>query len=503
MSTFHGLEMAKQALFAQQSALYTTGNNISNANTKGYSRQRVNFETQSPYPTASRNRPEIPGQMGTGVKVGSIERVRDEFLDVQFRGENSKKGYWETKSKALARMENIMNETTDRGLSKSMSLFWDSLQDLATNPTNSGARSVVVERGVALADTFNHISKSLENVRSDLKSEIESTENHVNSLLNQINNINKQVKEIEPHGYLPNDLYDERDRLIDELSGILNIEVTYEGNGEGSLGTAEGVATITLVGESGQSLDVKLVDGAELEINKMDIKYSEEDHKSVKEIKFGDQEPLDYTMFLNETGSLNALIESYGYGDEDKAKGEFPEMLDDLDDMANKFIEEFNEIHRREDNNGDSDDEDEGKFFVGNSAGDIRVRDEIIEDPSNVNVNSADGVNDGETAQKLADFFDEAIEVGGIEYASVNKFYESLIGEMAVTVQESNKMTDNTNILLSQVNNQRQSVSSVSLDEEMSNMIKFQHAYNAAARSMTSIDEMLDRIINSMGLVGR
>ena len=92
MSTFHGLEMAKQALYAQQSALYTTGHNIANANTEGYSRQRVNFETMPAYPSGSRNRPQLPGQIGTGVKTGSIERIRDMFLDNQFRAEHSKAG---------------------------------------------------------------------------------------------------------------------------------------------------------------------------------------------------------------------------------------------------------------------------------------------------------------------------------------------------------------------------------------------------------------------------
>ncbi|MYL59130.1 flagellar hook-associated protein FlgK, partial [Virgibacillus halodenitrificans] len=137
MSTFHGLEMAKQALFAQQSALYTTGHNISNANTKGYTRQRVNFETMNPYPAAARNRPELPGQMGTGVQTGSIQRVRDSYLDVQFRAENSKSGYWSTMSDALTRLEGVMNEPSDSGLSKTMGQFWQSIQDLSSNPENS------------------------------------------------------------------------------------------------------------------------------------------------------------------------------------------------------------------------------------------------------------------------------------------------------------------------------------------------------------------------------
>ncbi|MDY0408918.1 flagellar basal body protein [Virgibacillus soli] len=146
MSTFHGLEMAKQALFTQQTALYTTGHNIANSNTKGYTRQRVNFETQGAYPSPGLNRPQMPGQIGTGVKAGTIERIRDKFLDQQYRTEHTKAGYWQTTSEALGRMESILNEPSDSGLAKTFDKFWDSLQDLANNPDNSGARSVVARR---------------------------------------------------------------------------------------------------------------------------------------------------------------------------------------------------------------------------------------------------------------------------------------------------------------------------------------------------------------------
>src|SRR5699024_7569224 len=212
MSTFHGLEMARQALFAQQSALYTTGHNISNANTDGYSRQRVNFETTSPFPAASRNRPEIPGQMGTGVKIGTIERLRDRFLDMQYRAENSKAGYWDTKNEALGRLESVLNEPSDSGLSHTMNQMWESLQDLSANPDNSGARSVVVGRGEAVADTLNYLSKTIQAQREEQKDQMEATVKKANSILNQINEINKNIKAIEPHGLVSNDLYDDRDR---------------------------------------------------------------------------------------------------------------------------------------------------------------------------------------------------------------------------------------------------------------------------------------------------
>src|SRR5690625_2378514 len=179
MSTFQGLELARKALNAQQGALYTTGHNIANVNTEGYSRQRVNFETTSPFPMPSRVMPNIAGQIGTGVEIGTVQRVRDMFLDAQYRAENSRSGYWDTTSEALMRMENVMNELNETGLSQSMDLFWQSLQDLADHPDNSGARSVVAQRGLALTETFNHISRSLQAIQGDLKSQIRSEERRV------------------------------------------------------------------------------------------------------------------------------------------------------------------------------------------------------------------------------------------------------------------------------------------------------------------------------------
>src|SRR5690625_159690 len=144
MSTFHGLEMAKRALFAQQGALYTTGHNIANVNTDGYSRQRVNFQTSTPFPVPSRVQPQISGQIGTGVDIGTMERIRNKFLDMQFRSENSRHEYWDTKQTTLSRLENLLNEPSSSGLSNTMDQFWQSLQDLASNPENDGDRQSVV-----------------------------------------------------------------------------------------------------------------------------------------------------------------------------------------------------------------------------------------------------------------------------------------------------------------------------------------------------------------------
>src|SRR5699024_10051197 len=445
----------KQALFAQQSALYTTGHNISNANTEGYTRQRVNFETMPAYPSASRNRPELPGQFGTGVDIAAVDRLRDKFLDMQYRTENSKAGFWEAKAAALDRLERLMNEPSESGLSQSMKQFWQSLQDLSTNPDNSGAKSVVAQRGQALADAFNYTADSLESIRDDLKAEINHHADKVNSLVRSINRINEQIKQIEPHGYIPNDLYDDRDRMIDELSEIVNIRVDHVKSGDSSPDHADGLVTITLADEHGK--------------------------------------PIDGATLVDAEGH----IEDNGYLQDGQVTGIYTNMLNDLDQMTTAFTEAFNRDYLGEDEGANR-----VPFFeIGDAnrpAATVRVHATIIDAPETI-IASQDGY--GDLASRLADVFDE--ELADLDDTSTHKFFESLIGRLGVDAQEANTMKNNTDVLRSQVDEQRMSVSSVSLDEEMTNMIKFQHAYSAAARSMTAIDEMIDRLINNMGLVGR
>ncbi|MGM0524505.1 MAG: FlgK family flagellar hook-associated protein, partial [Bacillota bacterium] len=145
VSTFNGLEMAKRALSAQQAAMYTTSHNISNANTEGYTRQRVNFEAINGL-TSSREPGGIIDTIGNGVEPGSVERIREQFLDVQFRKENAKTQYYSQRAEAATQMEAILNEPSEEGLSHIFDQFWNSLQDLSVNPEDSGARSVVAQR---------------------------------------------------------------------------------------------------------------------------------------------------------------------------------------------------------------------------------------------------------------------------------------------------------------------------------------------------------------------
>ncbi|MFG6114700.1 flagellar hook-associated protein FlgK [Halobacillus sp. MO56] len=531
MSTFHGLEVAKRGLFTQQSALHTTGHNIANANTPGYTRQRVNFEQTAPYPPASRNRPEIPGQVGSGVQAGSIERVREQFLDIQFRGEANKAGYWESKADSISKMEEVMNEPSEQGLSKTMDRFWQSLQDLATNPEDAGARSVVRQRGIAVTETFNYLSRSLEGIQKDLENEIDVTVKDANSLLTQIDQLNQQIGNVEPHGYLPNDLYDERDRLIDDLSQLVDIEVNYEMSNGKPDAMAMGQATIQLVNGTEKDMLVNGKPGqGESRVYHLNAEIKDVEGRSVgtgfslsPKDGGGDTKNLDT---YHSQGKLLALKEAHGYqNSKGESRGMYLDMLADLDKMAYAFATEFNQVHQDgatlKDIENNTNDENplvsSQPFFTDGSsqlpeegtmnaglAGRLDIHTDIKEDTDNIAA-AAKGqpyAGDGSNALALAGVKDaELADLG--EATSLKSYYEGVIGKMGVESQEYQRLQNNASTLKESVEQRRQSVSAVSLDEEMTNMIKFQHAYNASARNMTAVDEMLDRVINQMGLVGR
>lgn len=524
-STFQGLETARRSLYTQQTALHTTGHNIANANTPGYSRQRVNFSQTPPFPGTGLNRPDIPGQIGTGVEAGSVQRIRESFLDMQYRGENSKYGYWDTRFIALEKMEDIMNEPTEDGIANTLDRFWTSLQDLSVHPEDSGARSVVRQRGLALAETFNYTSDSLVAIQRDLKVQTDVTVEHINSLSRHINNLNNQIASVEPHGYLPNDLYDQRDDLVDQLSQLVNIKVEPVSSGGQSLDIAEGKYTIKLVDENGRDLGLTLVDGVRVSSNEVSVKYDDETGL-VDKIRFGPVGThenktsgvveIDVEDFRS-VGQLKADVEAYGYlGKDGSEQGLFPQMLQDLDTMVYTFVQEFNKIHHEGWNLNDVNAGEKGDpidFFTyegesitaGNikgAASKLRISNDIATHLDNIAASLGGFAGDGSNALALGNVKDSYLNFGGTT-TTVQSFYQGVIGEMAVSTNEAERMKGNADMLRLSVDQRRESIKGVSLDEEMTNLIQFQHAYNAAARTITLVDEMLDRIINGMGVGGR
>lgn len=541
-STFMGLEASKRGLYTQQSALYTTGHNVSNANTEGYSRQRVNMQTTPGYPGVGLNAPTVPGFIGTGVEAGSIQRVRDQFIDKQFRQETNKLGYWQSRSNAIEQLEDVMNEPSEFGLQRSLSLFWQSLQDLSAHPENGGTRAVAIDRGVAVAESFNYMNASLKDIQRNLRSEIEVSVKEINSILDQIAGLNKQIVEVEPNGYMPNDLYDARDTLIDELAEFFPVDLDYTKSGGRALASAEGVVTISVrVGNE----RIQLVDGIqrvnveanyaqpgeeyreELEpFTSLSVSQMTDITAPVAKKEDGSLQTIAKTARYTDmppTGKLAGIIDSYGYLDNGIHKGLYPGHLNELDRLAQAFGKAFNEQHARGISKNKELATTASAFFTtkdrpdGNiiawrtiTAENIQVNTKIQEDPSLLRA-SSDNKQDGEegngaNAKALADIqhliLADGPDRGGLNGASVQTFFEGIIGELGVLGQQAVRNEFNATTMKESIEYRRASVMSVSLDEEMTDMIRFQQAYNASARMITAVDETLDKIINGMGRVG-
>ncbi|RNC29581.1 MAG: Flagellar hook-associated protein 1 [Candidatus Dichloromethanomonas elyunquensis] len=221
-STFFGLELAQRALSTYQAALDVTGHNISNANTAGYTRQLANIQASTPLSIQASGK-ELT--LGTGSTMDNVVRARDYYIDRQFRWETSKNEYWSAKQDSLTMIEGLMNEPSEYSLHDDMDQFWNAWSELAKNPENMGARSVVRERAMTLVDTFHNINQQITDLQNDLDASVAVTVKQINTIADQIKELNTQIKRAEVGLDNPNDLKDQRDALVDELSKIVPVRV--------------------------------------------------------------------------------------------------------------------------------------------------------------------------------------------------------------------------------------------------------------------------------------
>ncbi|RMC99084.1 flagellar hook-associated protein FlgK [Clostridium autoethanogenum] len=217
---------AKSGLFAQQTAINVTSHNIANANTDGYSRQRADMVTTTPYTLPSMDSAAGAGQLGTGVTIDSIERIRDSFLDYQIRVENGASGQYKARDKYLSQVENVLGTdtgSTGSGISSLIQKFFSSWQSLSTSSQNV---STVKEQAYQLTNELNHTYSQISNIKTNTNTEIKNVVVNVNTILGKISNLNQQIKDTKTSGQNPNDLLDSRDVLLDQLSSEFGISIT-------------------------------------------------------------------------------------------------------------------------------------------------------------------------------------------------------------------------------------------------------------------------------------
>ncbi|MBM7645038.1 flagellar hook-associated protein 1 FlgK [Scopulibacillus daqui] len=492
VSTFGSLETGRRGLAAQQGAIHTTGNNIANANTEGYSRQRVNFSPSKAFPPAGFDQPMIRGQFGTGVDIKSVQRIRDQFADNQYRDKFNQNDYWETKSGTFDRVEDVLNELSDDSLSKAVDGFWQALQDLASNPENTGVRSIVRERGRALAGTFNHLSYSLDKIKDDLNQQINMSVHQVNALGQRIIELNKQIAEVEQTGQLPNGLYDERDRLVDQLSGLINIRIDRAESGGNSSALAEGKYTVVLLDEDGHEVGA-FIDGERNKLNELSVNAADKGGQANVSLSLGG---LDISG-KRVPGKLQGLIEGY--------EKDLPDLTRQLDDMAYTLAQAFNKVH--EQGEGLEGSKKGVDFFSGidqkdGAAKNIKISDDIENSLNNIATRKPEApIGDNSIIDSLVKVLsDQTLTFDDGTKGTLKSYIQSMIGNLGVNVQTAQRMAKHTDILMQNADQRRQSVSGVSLDEEMINLIQYQQAYTASARMINVVNDMLDTLINKMGV---
>jgi flagellar hook-associated protein 1 len=229
---FFGLDIASRALATQQTLVDIANQNIANANTPGYSRQTATVQATAPYPIPVFNSSGMPGQLGTGVAVTSITRARDGFIDTQIRGQYAEQGRWTARQDALSQVEATVNEPSSTGISSQLTAFFQSWQALSNNPSDAAARISVVQQGEELTQAFNSQASALQQQQLSVDSNVALTVTNINNFASQISKLNVQISQAEAGGMHANDLRDQRDELLDQLSSLAKVTYTESADGQ-------------------------------------------------------------------------------------------------------------------------------------------------------------------------------------------------------------------------------------------------------------------------------
>ncbi|HEY8448926.1 MAG TPA: flagellar hook-associated protein FlgK [Bacillota bacterium] len=478
-STFFAVEIARRALWANQRAMDVTAHNVANANTPGYARQVAELQATPPQPLGTPGAI-TAGQVGTGVTVGRIESLRDRFLDQQVWTARSDLESWALRRQVYEQIEVILQEPSDAGIRGALDRWWDAFSVLANDPESSASRNLVLERSQALVATFQTIDRQLAAMEDELADALSSRVRAVNDLAERIAALNQRIAGIESSGQRANDLRDERARLIEELSKHVDVKVRETERGH----LRVTVGGVDLVGEAG-ARSLTLTD-------KFQLQWSSD----------GTEVELRAGAIFETLNQLRQILPGY---------------RDDLREMAQTLSEAVNNIHAA----GYGLDGTTGEPFFVIPDGGLTSLDEwavnpaLLRNPAAIAAAKPLGDGAGTGDSEPSDPFapgdgSNAAEIAALRHqllfnntATFDDHYRSWIGAIGAASQQAQQMEQNQQLLLGQIEQQRQQVAGVSLDEELSNMMLYRQAYNAAARILTVADEMLSTLVSATGIVGR
>ena len=457
-STFSGISTALSSLRAQRQGLDVAGQNIANVNTEGYSRQRTEMtsvEGVSNVPTIWAKQDPV----GTGVNVGDITRIRDELLEARVRTEHGRNAYLSGQQEVFDSIQTVFKEPSDTGMQERLSSFWSDWQDLSNSPGDSAVRTKVLQQGGAVTTALNEAHTQLSTIWKSARSAAVSQVDEINTAAAEIASLNKGIMQAKVGGLPANELADRRDALVQKLADL---------SGATAKVRETGAVDVSLFGStlvSGTSSRSLAVTGA----NTM-----------------GEQSANPVALTFSENGQP-AVVTSGQLGSSlDAMNSVIPKYSKSLDDVAAKLVTTVNGIHAQGfDRNGDPG----GPFFTGTDAESVAL---AITDTDKVAASgSADGRLDGGNADALGD-----LAVSG---AGPDVTYRQLVADLGVTAKSATLKAETQATITADLDSTHESTSGVSLDEEMSNLLQYQRAYEAAAKLMSTIDQTLNTLINNTG----
>ncbi len=622
-STFSGIELGKRSIMANTDAITTAGHNISNANTEGYSRQRVQIKEFDPLYKPDLERLERPGLIGQGVDVQSINRIRDELLDERIVAQANQESYWDTRSKYYTMIEQIYNEPDDISVRSNMDKFWEAWQELSINPESKAARQAVVTRAENLTDSIKQRWEALAGVGNLIDGDIDATVKQVNSYARQIADCNAEIVRSRAMGDNPNDLLDRRDLLVDKLSKLINIStdqrdsdefmvhvggrVIVQGNiareidlvprfddtgysklvwkdtgndavfNGGTLGALVELRDVDVRNEI-QTLNTMTMNFADLvndvhrnavganKVTGLDFftqhSFVENAHGNFD--RNGDGE-LDTSYIFRFTGT-NALDMQQQVGIEGvmRFSGSTGEVqvsyfhTDTVETIIARINDSTSEVKAYLDKNNhlvlkattaqdvENPDfvirhvEDSGYFLAGysgilagtgeagaydfaqadavnalaagsqyavspvyNPSAYIEVNQAIRNDVMSVAAGYMDAAGtaptgDGRAAVEIAAIRNTSVMVGGMK--TFDDYFADTVTNVGLKGEQAETNLLSQNAIMDDLRNLRDSISGVNIDEELAEIMKFQHGYNAAAKFITVWDSLIDTVINRLGV---
>lgn len=581
-SSFFGLNVATQGLFTAQSALNVTNHNISNAETKGYSRQYAEISATRALPDGSR------GMVGTGSEITSVLQSRNTYIDSKFWSMSTDLGQYKVKTEMLGQLELLFNEPSDTGYNVAMGELYSTLQTLSTNPAEDAMVTNFIDSASSFAEYFNNISKQMLNSQREANFGVKTSVSQINFIAEQLSTINNQIGNMELNGNTANDLRDERAKLVDQLSEIINIEAKEVADVNGKKKFTVTINGQSLVnGNSVNTLDIvprktlnnpedesKLYDiywnydyttetGIKLNLNNstasgalkgyLDVRdgnngenfkgnvdsiitapapgapaivignISRHDIPTTGKITIGN-DVLEYNDISYSGGQITFSLtaappatvlptEKVEIGEAVNYKG-VPYYIQKLNEFVRTMAREFNTIHK----SGNDDTGTELFNFEGYTGAPpqdplVEVNDyfsynqiniqnfsfseDIIKDNTKLLTSYTTGAGESDN-ELLIDLLNTKHNVDMFKKGKPDSFMQSVISELGIDAKQAKSFEAGQANLTNLIENQRKSISSVDLNEETADMIRFQQAYNLSAKIISVMDEIYNVTINQL-----